>query len=201
MCAIMEDNMYHPDMGKKKILVTGATGFLGTVFLPLLAESSLAAGAMIRVFVLPGDRLPETFSEKVEVFRGDLRDRGSVDAATTGADLVFHIAGAISYRKGDAAFLKAVNADGASNVALSCAGNGVGRLVHVSSVGAIGFHPDGSPADEETPFNWPDDFHYMTTKRAGQDAVLEIGRERGLDVVVVNPASIVGPGDPNPASR
>lgn len=185
-------------MDKKKILVTGATGFLGNVFIPLLLESPLAAEARVSVFALPGERMPAHFPGKVEVLRGDLRDRSSVDAAVAGSELVFHIAGAISYRNSDAHFLKTVNVDGASNLALSCAEQGVRRLVHVSSVGAIGFNPDGSLADEETAFNWPEDFHYMTTKRAGQEAVLKIGRERGLEVVVVNPASILGPGDPNP---
>lgn len=187
-----------------KILVTGATGFLGNVFVPLLLDSPLAAarggpaGPAVRVFALPDERIPACFAGKVGVLRGDLRDRAAVDAAVKGSDLVFHIAGAISYRSRDAHFLKAVNVEGARNVALACADNGVRRLVHVSSVGAIGFHPDGSLADEETPFNWPDDFHYMTTKRGGQEAVLEVGRQRGLEVVVVNPASILGPGDPNP---
>jgi dihydroflavonol-4-reductase len=68
----------------------------------------------------------------------------------------------------------------------------------VASVGAIGFHEDGTPADEETPFNWPEDILYMTSKHAGQEAVLEAARERGLPAVVLNPASIMGPGDHQP---
>lgn len=88
----------------------------------------------------------------------------------------------------------------AANVARACAEAGVLRLIHVSSVGAIGFHPDERLADEDTEFNWPDSFHYMVSKRAGQDAVFAIGRETGLPVVAVNPASIMGPGDPRASS-
>jgi dihydroflavonol-4-reductase len=77
---------------------------------------------------------------------------------------------------------------------------GIERLVHVSSVGAIGYHGDGTPADETTPFNWPEDILYMASKRRGQDIVERVVRERGLRAVILNPASIMGPGDHNPAT-
>jgi dihydroflavonol-4-reductase len=150
----------------------------------------------VRAFALPGETVPTAISTRIELMHGDLRDRQSVLDAVRDMDLVFHLAGAISYRVRDEQLLRAVNAEGAAIVAQACADSGVRRLVHVSSVGAIGFLKDGSPATEETVFNWPEDFHYMTTKRDGQEAVLATGRQRGLEVVVINPASIMGPGDP-----
>jgi nucleoside-diphosphate-sugar epimerase len=113
---------------------------------------------------------------------------------------VIHLAGLISYWKRDRAALDSVNCTGARIVAEAAAKAGVKRLVHISSVGAIGFHPDGRLADESTPFNWPESFPYMTTKRAGQAAVEEVARRTGLDVIVLNPASLMGPGDPDPRS-
>jgi dihydroflavonol-4-reductase len=77
---------------------------------------------------------------------------------------------------------------------------GIERLIHVSSVGAVGFRADGAPADETTPFNWPDDILYMVSKRRGQDIVERAVHERGLRAVILNPASIMGPGDHNPAT-
>jgi dihydroflavonol-4-reductase len=70
----------------------------------------------------------------------------------------------------------------------------------VSSVGAVGFREDGAPADETVPFNWPEDLPYMVTKRRGQDIVERAVRERGLKAVILNPASIMGPGDRDPGT-
>jgi dihydroflavonol-4-reductase len=64
----------------------------------------------------------------------------------------------------------------------------------------MGYHRDGTPADETTPYNWPGDILYMASKRRGQDIVERAVRERGLRAVILNPASIMGPGDHNPAT-
>jgi dihydroflavonol-4-reductase len=154
----------------------------------------------VAVFLLPTEAVPEGFVGKVDVLRGDLRDAASVREAVRGKDLVFHIAGFISYWILDAKIMEEVNVGGVRAVVDACVEFKVGKLVHVSSVGAIGFHPDGTEADEETPFNWPESFGYMTTKRDGQKIVQQAARERGLDAVVVNPASVMGPGDPLPGS-
>ena len=110
--------------------------------------------------------------------------------------MVFHVAGFISYWILDTDILHAVNVDGVRAIVDACIEFKIKRLIHVSSVGAIGFHRDGTPADEETPFNWPESFGYMTTKRDGQLIVMEAIRNSGLDAVIVNPASVMGPGDP-----
>ncbi|HDT12785.1 MAG TPA: NAD-dependent epimerase/dehydratase family protein, partial [Candidatus Aminicenantes bacterium] len=182
-----------------RVLVTGATGFVGAVLVPRLVERFGAPA--VDAFALPGDPLPSTWRETgIRVFRGDIADRAAVAAAVRGHDQVVHLAGLISYWKGDEDRLKAVNEDGARAVAEACCAGGVGRLVHISSVGAVGFHRDGRPADESTPFNWPPDILYMASKRRGQDIVEQAVRERGLRAVILNPASIMGPGDHEPAT-
>jgi dihydroflavonol-4-reductase len=176
------------------ILVTGASGFVGRSLVErLLAERKLDS---ISAFLLPGEEEPASFGGRVAIRRGDLRDPASVREAVRGADLVFHLAGFISYWVLDTPMMAAVNVGGVRAVVDACLEFGVKRLVHVSSVGAIGFHRDGRPADESTPFNWPESFGYMTTKRDGQRIVEAAVRERGLDAVIVNPASVMGPGDP-----
>jgi len=190
---------YHTKLGGNvNILVTGASGFVGRQLVAALAdrrpEDSLS------VLLLPGENIPQPFVGKVLVERGDLRNPDSIRRAIRGKDLVFHLAGHISYWILDAETLKAVNVDGVRAIVQACMDFGVKRLVHVSSVGAIGFDPLGIPADEARPFNWPDNFHYMTTKRDGQRIVEQAAREKGLDAVIVNPASIMGPGDPEPYS-
>ncbi len=177
-----------------RILVTGATGFVGAVLLPELVRR-YGAGA-VDAYVLPGEALPESWRDAgVRTFAGDIADGSSVRAAVEGHDLVVHMAGAISYWKGDEERLRRVNEDGVRAVVEASLAAGVKRLVHLSSVGAVGFHKDGRPADETTPFNWPEDILYMVSKRRGQDIVERAVLERGLRAVVLNPASIMGPGD------
>lgn len=180
-----------------KILVTGATGFAGSVVVPELVRRFGARS--LSAFVLPGDEIPQTWArEDVRIIHGDVADRAAVSRAVKGHSHVIHMAGFISYQKRDAGRLMMVNRDGVRSVVEACLTGGVERLVHVSSAGAIGFHEDGTPADEETPFNWPEDIHYMTSKYQGQKIVEAAVRERGLPAVILNPAAIMGPGDLQP---
>ena len=183
------------------ISLTGATGFAGRALVPLLAARH--PDAALRFLVLPNDPLRDGFEELLRslhrtgtFIEGTVTSPDDVDRLVDGATHAVHLAGLISYWKRDRDRLQAVNVEGVRHVVDSCARAGVKRLVHVSSVGAIGFHAEGTPADETTPFNWPDSFLYMTTKRAGQDIVEDAVRDGRLDAVIVNPASIMGPGDP-----
>jgi dihydroflavonol-4-reductase len=182
-----------------KVLVTGATGFVGAVLMPALV-GRYGADA-VSAFVLPGDKIPATWSTSgVKMFEGDIADAAAVRAAVDGHGHIVHLAGFISYWKGDADRLRTVNEDGVSSVVEASLAAGVERLIHISSVGAVGFRRDGSPADETAPFNWPEDILYMASKRRGQDIVERAVRERGLRAVILSPASIMGPGDHNPAT-
>jgi dihydroflavonol-4-reductase len=182
-----------------KILVTGATGFVGAVLMPRLVEKY--GTEAVDAFVLPGDPIPETWRDAgVKRFTGDISDAATVAAAIRGHSHVVHLAGFISYWKGEEAQLEAVNETGARSVVEGCLVAGVERLIHISSVGAVGFHKDGTPADETAPHNWPADILYMTSKRRGQDIIEQAVRGRGLKAVILNPASIMGPGDHNPAT-
>lgn len=182
-----------------RILVTGATGFVGSVLVPELVRRY--GERAVDAFVLPGDGPPESWRDAgLRIFRGDIADEAAVRAAVDGHSHVVHLAGFISYWRGDEDRLRRVNEDGVRAVVEASLAAGIVRLVHLSSVGAIGFHKDGRPADETTPFNWPEDILYMASKRRGQDIVERAVRERGLRAVILNPASIMGPGDRDPAT-
>jgi dihydroflavonol-4-reductase len=177
-----------------RILVTGATGFVGAVLMPELVRDYGAAA--LTALVLPGDSMPQSWAGLgVRTLPGDIADAAAVRAAVAGHSHVIHLAGLISYWKRDRPLLDRVNREGVRCVVEACLAEKVERLVHISSVGAIGFHRDGTPADEETPFNWPDSLPYMTSKRDGQRVVEEAVLARGLPAVILNPASIMGPGD------
>lgn len=180
-----------------KILVTGATGFVGNVLLDELPKSF--PGAQISVFVLPGDPFKSSVSRRngIHVIPGDITKKEDVSRAVQDHTQVIHLAGLISYSQGDKKALMDVNAKGVKNIVDACLQNRILRLIHISSVGACGFHKDGKLADEETSFNWPQNFHYMTSKHEGQKTGEQACKVKGLPTVILLPASIMGPGDPN----
>jgi dihydroflavonol-4-reductase len=185
-----------------KLLVTGGTGFAGNVLLDLLPRK--VQFSKVTVFVLPGDPgQTNVLSKKIknlELVHGDIANPQDVDRAIEGHTHVIHLAGLISYWGRERAELTRVNQVGVENVVNACVHHSIQRLVHVSSVGAIGFFRDGRLADEDTEFNWPKSFPYMTSKYAGQQVVERGVRERGLQAIILNPASLMGPGDPIPAT-
>ena len=180
-----------------RILLTGATGFVGSVLLPLLVAKY--GKESITVFVMPDDpfrRSIDAYDLRVEEGNVDCRD--DAFRAVDGNDVVIHLAGLISYWRRDKQRLHRVNVQGVENIVQGCLHFQVKRLIHISSVGAVGFHRKPQMlATEETPFNWPFSFHYMHSKRCGHEIVEKAVRDDGLNAVILCPASIMGPGDPN----
>ncbi|UCE21769.1 MAG: NAD-dependent epimerase/dehydratase family protein, partial [Candidatus Aminicenantes bacterium] len=180
-----------------KILVTGATGFVGSILLPELRKEF--PDAKISSFVLPEDTFKNDLLKykKLRIIEGDITDKKVIREAVKGHSHVIHLAGLISYWRKDREKLMAVNKVGVENIVESCLEHNITKLIHISSVGAYGFHKDGRFADEETSFNWPNYFGYMVSKYEGQKIVEQAMRDNGLKAVIFNPASIMGPGDPN----
>jgi dihydroflavonol-4-reductase len=183
-----------------RILVTGATGFVGNTLLPKLQE--VFSNAEVTALVLPGDNFKDTLSahEQLRIIEGDITDKKETQDAVKGHSHVIHLAGLISYWNRDHEILMAVNKAGVENIVEGCLEHDISKLIHISSVGAYGFNKDGRLADEETPFNWPSYFGYMVSKYEGQKIVEQAIRDKQLNAVILNPASIMGPGDPNPST-
>jgi dihydroflavonol-4-reductase len=173
-----------------KVLVTGASGFLGG----RLARRLVAEGADVRILRREQSRVEPLQDLEIEHHIGDIRDPDAVRRAVSGCDLVFHVAGAISYWSGDWAWMNEVNVTGTEHVVEACLDADIGRLVHTSSVATLGIPPFSERGDESLVYNWDGhDFGYMATKYGAERRVLAAHDE--LDVVVVNPAIILGPGD------
>jgi dihydroflavonol-4-reductase len=124
---------------------------------------------------------------------GDVTDERSVEAAVIAQDVVIHTAASTAYFGVTEDAQHLINVEGTQNVARACRKTGA-RLVHVSSVAAIGITRDPSqPADESFAFNLDGSgLIYHITKRRAEEAVLRMV-DRGLNAVVVNPALIFGP--------
>jgi len=175
-----------------KVLVTGATGFIGHTTVELL----LKHGHHVRALVRKSSDTRLLKSMEVETFEGDVTIRGSIIPAARDIDAVIHCAAWVSLYSGKLEDMRRVNVAGVENMASVALEVGAQRLVHVSSILAVGASPDGQPVDET--FTWPGrelDTPYLITKREAERICFQYAR-LGMDVVVVNPCLVVGAPDP-----
>ena len=126
------------------IVVTGATGHVGNV----LIRELLTQGYVVRALVLPDDDYHSIKDLNTEIVRGDITKPPELEAAFSGADLVFHLAGIVTIMPGMAEVLDRVNVGGIRNVITACRATGVRRLVYTSSIHAIAEPPHGTVIDE-----------------------------------------------------
>jgi dihydroflavonol-4-reductase len=129
---------------------------------------------------------------------GDLLDAASVRRAVAGVRVVYHVAADYRLWAPDPTVLYRTNVDGTRTVLEAAGEAGVARIVHTSSVGALGIPPDGRPGTEDTPVSLADMAgHYKRSKFLGERVALELAG-KGLPVIVVNPSAPVGPWDVKP---
>lgn len=177
---------------KPAILISGATGYLGAE----LTRKLVARGHRVIALARHLERARESLDPNVEWLEGDLVDDESIRRAFArlgeipGERWSVHAGALISYRSADRDLARAVNVEGTRRWLAGCRAVGVSRLLHVSSVVAIGPAPRDEEFDEDSPFlGAPLRCDYMDTKRAAEDLVLEA---KDLDVRVVNPGAIFG---------
>ncbi len=182
-----------------KVLVTGATGFLGG----WLVRRLLDEGNEVRIIKRPKSSLDEIEGLPLEIVPGDVTDEKSIAEACRGIDSVFHLAGLIAYTKTQRAAMEQVNVAGTAHVLRACRDSGVRRLVHLSSVVAIGASFDGrQPLNEESKFNVGHlDLGYFETKHKAEILVKEAVVRGDVDAVMINPSTIYGRADAKKGSR
>jgi dihydroflavonol-4-reductase len=170
-----------------KALVTGGTGFLGSYVVRRL----VAEGHEITVLRRESSATVALDGLDVGFVVGDVRDRDSVRRALEGQDAAIHAAGGLT---GDPSRPESyeTNVAGTRNVVDACLDAQVERLLHVSSVSAIGIPPDQEPIDESFRFNLQGTRLYYNLSRHRAEEVVRDGVARGLDAVIVNPASLWG---------
>lgn len=181
------------------VLVTGASGFVGSAVVRRL----LADGWAVRVLLRPNSDRRSIEGLDVEVAIGDLTDPASLVAAVRGCEALFHVAADYRLWVRDPQTMMATNVDGTRTLILAAAEAGVRRIVYTSSVATLGLQRD-EPADETTPVTFAAMVGpYKQSKFLAEQEVLRLVCERAVPVVIVNPSTPVGPGDakPTPTGR
>lgn len=182
-----------------QVLVTGANGFLGQWLCQALVNESHQVTALVRK--------PEAcaFLEKIgcSLVAGDVTDLGSLQRSFQNKEAIFHLAGLIAYKRSDRAAMEQVNVLGTEKVLQAACKQKVGRLIHLSSVVAVGASENSEGVlNEDSPYNLKKyDFGYFETKRNAETLVLSESQRGNLDAVCVNPSTIYGAGDATKGSR
>lgn len=190
------------------ILVTGATGLVGSHLLVQLLQENEAVKALYRsekqiekvrnVFIF---KKQEALFEKIHWIKGNINDIPTLEIAFQKVTFVYHCAALISFDPNDEEELRKVNIEGTANIVNCCIAFGVKKLCHVSSIAALGDPKEHEKSiTEETEWN-QEELHsdYAITKYGAEMEVWR-GYQEGLDVVIVNPGVIFGYGFPNQGS-
>ncbi len=175
----------------EKVLVTGATGFVGSAVVKELVKK----GFTVRIMVRRNSSRKNLEGLSFEEVSGDVKDREAVNRAVSGCSYVYHIAGLYRTWMKQYKELFEINVTGTENVMEACLRQGVKKVVHTSSIGALGIKQDGSLSDEGTEFNLRHlKIPYEISKYEAEIKVYEY-HKKGLPVVLVRPALVMGEGD------
>lgn len=178
-----------------KILITGASGFIGSAVLRQL----LQAGHDMRVLLRVNSDRRNLTGLDIETVTGDLTMPSSLDRALEGCEALFHVAADYRLWVPDPENMYETNVHGTRNIMLSAAKAGVKRIVYTSSVATLGLTRNGSPADETTPAILTDMIgHYKRSKFLAEAEVRRLVVEQNLPAVIVNPSTPIGPRDIKP---
>ena len=173
------------------ILVTGATGFLGSELIHQLTRQ----GTRLKALKREGSVVPDLIKDNdlVEWLIADINNLSDLEDAFDGIQQVYHCAALVSFNPKDKAKLLRVNIEGTSNIVNLCTAKGA-RLLHVSSVAALGNAKKGALITEKDFWEYDVKAHaYAISKYEGEMEVWR-GIAEGLDAVIVNPSVIIGAG-------
>lgn len=177
-----------------KVLVTGATGLVGSH----LTEKLIERGDQVKALVRETSDTSHLTAKPIELACGDLRDYESLKKAASGVEVVYHCA-ALVMEWGSWKDFYRINVLGTENLLKACLGANIQRFVDVSTVGVYGVRSH-EQVTEESPF-LPSPSYYTQTKIEAERLVDKYYREKGLPVVIIRPTLIYGPRDRNLSGR
>jgi len=172
-----------------RVLVTGATGFLGSA----LTTELLRRGEQVRVLARDERRARELSGEAVEIIPGEITDPASVGRAVQGIEVVYHLAGRLYHPSLPAELYYHTHVEG-TRVLLACCRDQerLRRIVYCSTTGVYGV-TGKTPAAEDAPCAPTNP--YELTKLKGERLTLEVYERTGLQVCIARPGLVYGPGD------
>ncbi|MCF2138199.1 MAG: NAD-dependent epimerase/dehydratase family protein [Candidatus Thorarchaeota archaeon] len=170
-----------------RVLVTGASGFIGRRLLGRLVEEGHEVYAFVR-----RTSNTQNFPDGVEIREGDLLDAPSMEAAVKDMEAVLHLAAYFDFYPSDVDLLYKVNVDGTRNLMNACIGTSVERFIYCSTTETIGpvRYPPGNEDTELRP-----QFDYGQSKVMAEKIVREISRDTGLTHIILRPTGVTGEGD------
>jgi dihydroflavonol-4-reductase len=172
-----------------KMLVTGASGFLGSH----ICRHFVGKGHEVTALLRSTAQTSEFADQNIRMAIGDITDWQSVEEAVEGQDAVIHAAAHTAFLGDQEKAHYKVNVEGTQNVVQACKRHKVRRFIHISSIAAVGIPEESQPpANEDFHFNLENsNWSYHISKRLAEEAVLaEAGT---IAAVIVNPALIFGP--------
>ena len=182
------------------VLVTGATGFVGSA----VVRAAHAAGYAVRALVRPSSRRDNLAGLDIELLEGDICDVRSLARALPGVRFLFHVAADYRLWARDSSQIMRTNVEGTRNVMDAALRAGVERIVHTSSVATLAPTAEGTPADESRALSEGSAIGAYKRSKVAAERLVEgmVSRVR-LPAIIVNPSTPVGPRDirPTPTGR
>ena len=186
------------------ILVTGGTGLVGSHLLYNLIKNGNEVKAIYRrkhklesvkkVFSYYSDDF-EALYNKIDWFEADITDIPALEKVFKDVKHVYHCAAFVSFEPDKYHLSRKINIQGTANIVNLCISNNIKKLGYVSSIAAIGTNIDSQVfVNEETPWNPEEDHNIYEITKYGAETEVWRGSQEGLDVVIVNPGIILGPG-------
>ena len=183
----------YSDLKDKQLFVTGGSGFIGGYLLHYLVKEGCEK---IRATKRKNSNLAlvKSIKDRIEWIECDLLDQPYLEDSLIGVDIVFHCAAIVSFNPREKKQMFQVNIEGTSNLVDACLFHEVEKLIHVSSVAAIGRQKNVQNISEDTKWEWSKmNSRYAISKYFSEQEVWR-GMAEGLDVLVVNPSIVIGSG-------
>ncbi len=184
----MLDTAENKMTGNRRIAVTGATGFLGSH----LSERFIADGNQVSIFVRDLKKASAFEGRVVKTVVGDIADQSRLNELMRDIDVAVHLVSNFRIASGPPESYRKINVEGTKAAVRAARAQGVKRFVYCSTIGVHGSVKD-TPATEKSPYN-PGDL-YQETKTEAERFCLDEAKQEGMEIVVVRPTSLYGPGD------